>query len=448
MVPQFSSCSSLKCDKQLHGAAQGLKYLHDANLIHGDLKGVSVFPSRNRFFSDIQQANILMSNDNPPRACLADFGFMTMVLDPGQPMSCSARLDGGTVMFMSPELLMPEKFGFAEAVPTREADIYAFGLVIYQVREQDNDYLLFTYTVQVLTGNIPFHKRGIAEIALNAVQGMRPAKPEKASAIGFSDTLWRFVQCCWDAKLEFRPKVAGVVSQLERATADWDGVMPPCARTESPAPPEPTSDSMANCKFYISVLLWFSPLNGGTGRIFQSSSSIVSESSTKSKILFPSFDPPSTSTQYTEPPSGVPQEDLTKPSNKPRAEARVHRLWPKPSVSRPRPEPSVSRRRTELLVPTPRLKEELDDDLVIVYAHLEQQHKPPPSRLPKKKRTGFIKHLRQGFCGLFHLTPAKRWPNNIRRGYLSSIHIPFQNLPLDSVNRRRIANGGGPHTDL
>ena len=81
-----------------------------------------------------------MSNDNPPRACLADFGFMTMVLDPSQPMSCSVQLEGGTTMFMSPELLVPPKFGFTEAMTTPEADIYAFGLVIYQVCEHDRGY--------------------------------------------------------------------------------------------------------------------------------------------------------------------------------------------------------------------------------------------------------------------------------------------------------------------
>ena len=75
-----------------------------------------------------------MSNDTPPRACLADFGFMTMVLDPQQPMSCSAQLEGGTLAFMPPELLVPTEFDITNPVPTPEADVYAFGLVILQVR--------------------------------------------------------------------------------------------------------------------------------------------------------------------------------------------------------------------------------------------------------------------------------------------------------------------------
>ena len=75
-----------------------------------------------------------MSNDIPPRACLADFGFTTTVLDPIQPMACSAQLEGGTMRFMSPELLVPQEFGKKSAVPTPQADIYAFGLVTFQVR--------------------------------------------------------------------------------------------------------------------------------------------------------------------------------------------------------------------------------------------------------------------------------------------------------------------------
>ena len=89
---------------------------------------------------DIYKANILVNNNVPPRACLADFDFTAMVPNPVQPMSCSAQLEGGTMPFMSPELLIPSWFGMKDSVPTPEADIYAFGLVIFQVREQDIGY--------------------------------------------------------------------------------------------------------------------------------------------------------------------------------------------------------------------------------------------------------------------------------------------------------------------
>ena len=89
-----------------------------------------------------------MSNHTPPRACLADFGLMTMVLDPEQPMACSAQLEDGTMMFMSPELLVPSKFGLRNSVPIPEGDIYAFGLVIFQVCEQGRGCgLFFKYSV-------------------------------------------------------------------------------------------------------------------------------------------------------------------------------------------------------------------------------------------------------------------------------------------------------------
>ena len=74
-----------------------------------------------------------MTNDTPPKACLADFGFTTMVSDPQNPMSSSLTLEGGTLTFMAPELLAPSKFGLKSAVPTQPGDVYAFGLVILQV---------------------------------------------------------------------------------------------------------------------------------------------------------------------------------------------------------------------------------------------------------------------------------------------------------------------------
>ena len=86
-------------------------------------------------------------------------------------------------------------------------------------------------------------------------QGRRPTKPGNASAIGFSDLLWNFVQRCWDGDMNVRPKVVEVVVHLENAAMNWGGLMPPCVQVENVAPDfeEPASDSMAHCEFGVLV---------------------------------------------------------------------------------------------------------------------------------------------------------------------------------------------------
>ena len=201
-----------------------------------------------------------MSNDNPPRACLMDFGYMTMVLDPKQPLSCSAQLEGGTTMFMAPELLVPSKFGLAESLPTQMSDIYAFGLVIFQVRNQDHGCPSCAHAIQVLTGEVPFPGLGRGGIAMSVIEGKRPPKPQNASGLGFSDSLWDFAQRCWDGTSALRPKITEVVSQLGEATAAWNGVMAPHVVVEDDVPgtEEVESKSMSHCKLHTLMPLNFS----------------------------------------------------------------------------------------------------------------------------------------------------------------------------------------------
>ena len=59
--------------------------------------------------------------------------------------------------------------------------------------------------------------------------------------------------------MNLRPQVAEVVTHLDRAAADWDGVMPPCIQIENVAadpeePVEPHSDTMKHGEFEISIL--------------------------------------------------------------------------------------------------------------------------------------------------------------------------------------------------
>ena len=42
--------------------------------------------------------------------------------------------EGGTIRWMSPELLDPGRFEITDCRPTKQSDCYALGMVIYEVR--------------------------------------------------------------------------------------------------------------------------------------------------------------------------------------------------------------------------------------------------------------------------------------------------------------------------
>jgi hypothetical protein len=64
-----------------------------------------------------------------------------MIHDPSLPMSCSAQINDDTIVFASPELLVSSESGMQiGSVSTQEADIYAFGMVIFQVRGRGYGY--------------------------------------------------------------------------------------------------------------------------------------------------------------------------------------------------------------------------------------------------------------------------------------------------------------------
>ena len=60
---------------------------------------------------------------------------MTIVRHPNLGMESSqSTLCEETIPFMAPELLAPPRFELGGSTPSKEADIYALGMVIYQVR--------------------------------------------------------------------------------------------------------------------------------------------------------------------------------------------------------------------------------------------------------------------------------------------------------------------------
>lgn len=171
-----------------------------------------------------------MTNDTPHRACLADFGFTTFVPDPQNNLLQSPVLEGGTPMFMAPELLSPSKFGLDSSIPTQEGDVYAFGLVILQVIVFDCLPLIFLTIRQVLTGELPFRTIKPQEHAYCVLRGARPDKPADAENIGISNCLWELMQKCWECDRGRRPRIQEVVEGIGNTAANWHVDMPPNGR--------------------------------------------------------------------------------------------------------------------------------------------------------------------------------------------------------------------------
>ena len=69
--------------------------------------------------------------DETGTARVADFGLMTMI-NLSTIILSETFVSGGTLRWMSPELLDPPRFS-SDGRPTRESDCYALGMVIYEV---------------------------------------------------------------------------------------------------------------------------------------------------------------------------------------------------------------------------------------------------------------------------------------------------------------------------
>ncbi|KAF9789525.1 kinase-like domain-containing protein [Thelephora terrestris] len=179
--------------------AQGVVYLHDMGVVHGDLKGL----------------NILVKDNG--RACLADFGFMSIALDPG---TTSVTLSAGekakgTYPWMSPELFDPTIFDLPKCRLTKESDCYALGMVIYEV----------------LSGRTPFEGIKKWEVPTEVIAGKRPGIPEHSSSMKGP---WNLARGCWDHFPRKRPNSRTILDRLQEAFMNTGGITHITSREPGP----------------------------------------------------------------------------------------------------------------------------------------------------------------------------------------------------------------------
>ena len=138
---------------------------------------------------------------------------------------------------MAPELLHPSEFGLKTCQVSKQADIYAFGIAVYEV----------------LTGRPPFGKKRRNEVIVLVVEGNRPRKPENAEDIGFGRGTWELVQQCWDQERGERPTVERVSEHFQRVAGN-SSIVPPGPTTpayyeaEAPTVSAPVGSSDNSCQ--------------------------------------------------------------------------------------------------------------------------------------------------------------------------------------------------------
>lgn len=135
---------------------------------------------------------------------------------------------GGTTLYMAPELIHPLKFGLECSLLSKEGDIYAIGMVVYEV----------------MTGVRPFGLENFwgQQMVCAVLDGMRPTKPENAEAIGFGLGVWSLVEMCWREDWKQRPKTGDVRQRLTVA-ASWSSSVPPGPTIALPPVPDLSTHS-------------------------------------------------------------------------------------------------------------------------------------------------------------------------------------------------------------
>ena len=123
----------------------------------------------------------------------------------------------GTVRYMAPELQDPTGFDQMNSNPTKKSDIYAFGMVTYQV---GITYCISTTAIngdaQVVTGERPFSRVGDDRVADRVAEGERPNRPPDHNE-WVSDEVWDLISSCWSSSWDDRPGVESTMGALNRA---------------------------------------------------------------------------------------------------------------------------------------------------------------------------------------------------------------------------------------
>lgn len=131
--------------------------------------------------------------------------------------STTTNRGGGTWAWQAPELFRDDE---QNARNTRASDIYALGMVAYEVRSLVIlVFCLLISRLQIFSGMTPFYNLAMGEIMTGVLSGRRPSRP---SMPNLSDAIWDLMEKCWDGKACRRPAATEAVNALEEALRESD----------------------------------------------------------------------------------------------------------------------------------------------------------------------------------------------------------------------------------
>ncbi|TDL21254.1 kinase-like protein [Rickenella mellea] len=178
----------------LMDVAEGLRYLHSQNLLHGKLRAVSRIPTSSWFWShNTLQANVHVGNDD--RALLCDFSFPITDAGAHNPQIGNDEVEADYVRWLAYEL-------FDEHVSTMRkltfaTDMYSYGCLMHEV----------------LSGELPYYDISIRDVESEKRQKRSPARPD-----GVSDKPWALMKEFWSADPTSRPNASDVCTMLQELT--------------------------------------------------------------------------------------------------------------------------------------------------------------------------------------------------------------------------------------
>ncbi|KAF9005045.1 kinase-like domain-containing protein [Cyathus striatus] len=179
-VSYLSKYPNASRPKFVLGIAKGIEYLHQNDVVHGDIKG----------------SNVLVDDNGNPLLC--DFGRSKF-------LDCSGFTTqmAGALRYMAPELLGESD---NESVPklTKETDVYGFAML----------------GVEVLTKELPFPTWKESKILLSVLKGTRPSKTESIQP-GELEALWSVLEECWSQLPEDRLEIKDAVKRVEYIIANF-----------------------------------------------------------------------------------------------------------------------------------------------------------------------------------------------------------------------------------